>query len=182
MSVVDAPERFVAEPTDETLAESAVEDVFVVRTRVARAPTWPGFLPRPHRQARARNVYALVALTGQQLHDNAYPVFPQQRSIVRTIPNCPPISMRSPTDDAARLRDDHGARAWQGRPAAGVFYSWFSPACGDCVDTGSMPGVLVTAGSSVGSAYMGGQPWSLASERSSWWQGSGCSWWWQGSL
>ena len=74
MSVVDAPERFVAEPTDETLAESAVEDVFVVRTRVARAPTWPGFLPRPHRQARARNVYALVALTGQQLHDNAYPV------------------------------------------------------------------------------------------------------------
>ena len=53
MSVVDAPERFVAKPTDETLAESAVEDVIVVRTRVARAtnmaripapsaPTGPG--------------------------------------------------------------------------------------------------------------------------------------------
>ena len=71
----------------------------------------PDSCPAPHRQARARNVYALVALTGQQLHDKAYPVFPQQRSIVRTIPNCPPISMRSPTstDDAARLRDDHGA-------------------------------------------------------------------------
>ena len=120
MSVVDAPERFVAEPTDETLAESAVEDVIVVRTRVARAPTWPGFLPRPHRQARARNVYALVALTGQQLHDNAYPVFLQQRSIVRTIPNCSPISMRSPTStDDARPTTRRPRRAGMARAASG---------------------------------------------------------------
>ena len=31
--------------------------------------------------------------------------------------------------------------------AAGVFYSWFLPAYGDGVDTGSLPGVLVTAAS-----------------------------------
>jgi hypothetical protein len=48
-------------------------------------------------------------------------------------------------------------RAWQGRPAAGVFSSWFLPACGDCVDTASLSSV---------------QPRSMASWRSSWWQRS----------
>jgi hypothetical protein len=33
------------------------------------------------------------------------------------------------------------------RPAPGVFYSWLLPACGDCVDNGSLPSVLVTAAS-----------------------------------
>jgi len=48
-------------------------------------------------------------------------------------------------------------RAWQGRPAAEVFSSWFLPACGDCVDTASLSSV---------------QPRSMASWRSSWWQRS----------
>jgi hypothetical protein len=50
-------------------------------------------------------------------------------------------------------------------PATAVCYEVLSdstaPACGDCVDTSSMPSVLVTGcilGSCVGSAYMGGQP------------------------
>ena len=43
------------------------------------------------------------------------------------------------------------------RPAAGVFSSWFLPACGDCVDTASLSSV---------------QPRSMASWRSSWWQRS----------
>ena len=33
------------------------------------------------------------------------------------------------------------------RPAAVVLYSCFLPACSDCVDTSSMPSVLVTAAS-----------------------------------
>src|SRR6266540_7354897 len=37
----------------------------------------------------------------------------------------------------ARTNPRRSRRAWQGRPAAVVFYSWFLPACGDCVDTGS---------------------------------------------
>jgi hypothetical protein len=70
-----------------------------------------------------------VALIGQQLHDKAYPVFPQQR-LNRA--HHPGLSADLDCDRRPQptMPPDHAtitARAWLGRPAATVFYSWFSP-------------------------------------------------------